>query len=726
MKKAKRLLPLFLSVVLLLGTVTLFSVSSFAASTVKSGGFEYKVGKTSASVVNYTGSGGSVKVPAKIKNVPVTSIGDYAFWQQKSVTSVTLPSSLKKIGIAAFNECSGIKKIVIPEGTTSIGDAAFWFCTSLKTVLLPKSLKSVGENAFKGCAAGLTAYVYKSTFAETYVKSNDAVALGYRQIATLSAADVTVAVGESASISYKYTPSKVYTSAVAYDISDTSVAKVSSSGKITALACGVATVKLTAKDSGKAAATLTVRVVPKKVTVTQSAKTCFDLTLTWTKSAGATRYTVQSYDKTKKAWINEKTTTATTYKKTGLDQGYSASFRVVAEAVVGANTLKSTSASVKAGTRTLAKVKGLALSGYTSTSDSLKWKAVTGADGYGVYSYNKTKKTYSLLGTTKALAYTVKDLKANKEYSYAVRAYAVNGAKKEVYSPYYSAVIGAATAPKAPTKLTCAENLTRSVTLRWNGVASVTGYQIAYSSDDKSGTVSLAASSAEKTLTTLTGGKVFTLKVRSYTTYSGKKYYSDYSAAIKVTTKPYPTSSQDAVTKIVDAFAATTAAQEMKIYAITKVSSSGVGDSVSSKVVAELKKQLPFADGLYSITGGRDASTKKTPSKILVPKGKLTAAALDASSVKYYPDGNGFSAVGRLAGATPSPFAAGYDVAAVEKACGVTIADAEYTTSFSGLKIQNGLLDSARITVTFSGVAQDGAGSHNFSVTQEVLYAFAY
>ena len=112
----------------------LFSLSASAAEKVTSGDFVFSVGKSSATLLEYTGNDSSVKIPTKINKKKVTAIADYAFWQKKSMKSVTIPDTVKKIGEAAFNECTSLKKVVLPEQLTTLKDAVFWYCTNLKTV----------------------------------------------------------------------------------------------------------------------------------------------------------------------------------------------------------------------------------------------------------------------------------------------------------------------------------------------------------------------------------------------------------------------------------------------------------------------------------------------------------------------------------------------------------------------------------------------------------------
>ena len=64
----------------------------------------------------------------------VTSIGPYAFYNCRGLTSVTIPGSVTSIGNEAFRGCSGLTSVTIPGSVTSIGYGAFYGCSSLTSV----------------------------------------------------------------------------------------------------------------------------------------------------------------------------------------------------------------------------------------------------------------------------------------------------------------------------------------------------------------------------------------------------------------------------------------------------------------------------------------------------------------------------------------------------------------------------------------------------------------
>ena len=107
----------------------------------------------------------------------VTEIKNFAFTDATCLTSLTLPNSLKTIGIDAFWACSNLSgnlivpnsviiigvnafgccsgfigDLIIPNSVTNIGNGAFWNCIGFDgTLTLPNSLTSISVGVFCGC-----------------------------------------------------------------------------------------------------------------------------------------------------------------------------------------------------------------------------------------------------------------------------------------------------------------------------------------------------------------------------------------------------------------------------------------------------------------------------------------------------------------------------------------------------------------------------------------------
>ncbi|MBO7207128.1 MAG: leucine-rich repeat domain-containing protein, partial [Kiritimatiellae bacterium] len=116
--------------------------------------WEYTVSNGKATVTDVPETvSGSVTVPSTLGGYPVMSIGDYAFHNYRSLTSVTIPDSVTSIGEDAFWYCRSLTSVTIPDSVTSIGDYAFWDCSSLTSVTIPDSVTSIGDYAFWDCSS---------------------------------------------------------------------------------------------------------------------------------------------------------------------------------------------------------------------------------------------------------------------------------------------------------------------------------------------------------------------------------------------------------------------------------------------------------------------------------------------------------------------------------------------------------------------------------------------
>lgn len=88
----------------------------------------------------------------------VTSIGKAAFFGCSSLTSLDIPDGVTDIGSSAFSGCGGLTSITIPDGITSIEFNAFGGCSGLTSIIIPNSVTSIGESAFSRCS-GLTSII---------------------------------------------------------------------------------------------------------------------------------------------------------------------------------------------------------------------------------------------------------------------------------------------------------------------------------------------------------------------------------------------------------------------------------------------------------------------------------------------------------------------------------------------------------------------------------------
>ena len=164
-KKLKSALSLLLCMIMVFGAVAvggdgielpsikgLFGSEAQAASE-KYDIYTYEVGTDGTVTITDCDSSarGAITIPSQIDGKPVTSIGDSAFHDCNSLTSITIPDGVTSIGDWAFCECDSLTSITIPNSVTSIGDDAFRYCNSLTSVTIPNGVTSIGDYAFYYC-----------------------------------------------------------------------------------------------------------------------------------------------------------------------------------------------------------------------------------------------------------------------------------------------------------------------------------------------------------------------------------------------------------------------------------------------------------------------------------------------------------------------------------------------------------------------------------------------
>ncbi|MBQ6708614.1 MAG: leucine-rich repeat protein, partial [Clostridia bacterium] len=260
----------------------------------------------------------AVTLPSSVK-----TIGDYAFFGCEEITSVNLPKNLVNLSSSAFNNCPDLSEITadkdgnfvcvdgvvynankttlyiypnaksdtsftVPSSVTSISENAFAYSLNLKNITLHKTLKTVKAFAFMNCAnlekvtflnsdtaigenilfgsSKSSVECYKNATAYKYAVDNS---VKYTLMTTPTTVQITVdairwPVGKSSTFAPVVSPAGT---SVTWSSSNNTVATVSSTGKLTAVGVGTATITCKAADGSGAYDTCTVTVYSKSTSV---------------------------------------------------------------------------------------------------------------------------------------------------------------------------------------------------------------------------------------------------------------------------------------------------------------------------------------------------------------------------------------------------------------------------------------------------------------------------
>lgn len=85
-------------------------------------------------------------IPSSVK-----LIGQYAFYECESLTSVDIPGSVERIDDSAFSGCTGMTSITLHEGLKVIGDGGLRECEGLTSLVLPEGLTTLEDTALYDC-----------------------------------------------------------------------------------------------------------------------------------------------------------------------------------------------------------------------------------------------------------------------------------------------------------------------------------------------------------------------------------------------------------------------------------------------------------------------------------------------------------------------------------------------------------------------------------------------
>ena len=113
------------------------------------------------------GSGIKAVIGKNVTKIPSSLFNPHNGEGSPKIVSVEFEegSVCESIGDSAFYNCYSLTSVTIPDSVTSIGERAFYSCNSLTSVTIPDSVTSIGNDAFRYCSS-LTSIKYRGTEAE--------------------------------------------------------------------------------------------------------------------------------------------------------------------------------------------------------------------------------------------------------------------------------------------------------------------------------------------------------------------------------------------------------------------------------------------------------------------------------------------------------------------------------------------------------------------------------
>ena len=518
--RLKKVISAILAVVMLFVILTVAPLTVSAVDLSKSGavsaneytsnGYKYTVYNSEATITGYTGGSTTLNIPSYLGGYKVKSIGQSAFYKNSKITTLTIPNSVTEIcnnafkscvklttvsignsvdsmGYDVFSGCVLLNKVTIAYGTSVIGSYAFDGCTSLTDIAIPDPFIRIGyvqinddnlkdSNVFRNCPSKLTIHGKSGSFAQQFAKANgikfstSPVSLTVSPTSvSLNKTSLTLEVGKTYTLTKTVSPSTATTS-YRWSSSNTSVATVDSSGKVTAKKTGTATI--TVKTSNGKTATCKVTVIKTLPTpkISKLENKAGGIKLSWNKVDGAYGYRLY-YKTSSGSWKQFKETTSTSFTDSSVSPGKTETY------TIGCIDKNSKLVSKYDSTGWSKKYTPVAptISKLDNTSGGIKlsWNKIAGVYGYRLY-YKTSSGGWKRFKDTTATSFTDSGVSPNRTETYTIRCIdkngkTVSGFNSKGWSKKYSPVT-----PKI-TKLT---NTSKGVRVTWNKIAGVYGYRL--------------------------------------------------------------------------------------------------------------------------------------------------------------------------------------------------------------------------------------------------------
>ena len=444
-------------------------------------------------------------------NIPntVVTIEENAF-ADSTISSVTIPNSVKTIGSWAFSGCVNLRTVTLPASVTEIGEGVFGGCTNLTSVRIPVSVKTIQKWAFAECEA-LTDVYYDGSEADwkkivIYEDGNEPLLKAKLHTSEVVApANVTLGSAkavsggiqvtwQAASGAEKYnvyrkdasnTVWRVIATVTGTSYTDkTAKAGVTYSYTVRGVAADGKTLSPGFNKTGVSATMPKPVSRPANVTLGSAKAVSGGIQVTWQKADNAAKYNVYRKDASNTVWRVIATVTGTSYTDKSGTAGTKYSYTVRGVGSDG-KTLSpgfdrtGVSATMPTASTTPANVT-LGSAKAVSGGIQVTWQKADNAAKYKVYRKDAVNTKWTVIATVAGTSYTDKSAKAGTKYSYTVRGVAADG---KTLSPGFnktgvSATIPAASATPAKVVLVSAKADSAGILVTWQKANGAHAYRV--------------------------------------------------------------------------------------------------------------------------------------------------------------------------------------------------------------------------------------------------------
>ena len=88
----------------------------------------------------------TISLPSSLKR-----LGEHSLSYNRNIRSISLPQGLETIGTCTFYNCNNLDTVVIPQSVNVIRSAAFQACRNLSTINIPNGVACIKDDVFSGC-----------------------------------------------------------------------------------------------------------------------------------------------------------------------------------------------------------------------------------------------------------------------------------------------------------------------------------------------------------------------------------------------------------------------------------------------------------------------------------------------------------------------------------------------------------------------------------------------